>query len=88
MPRKPIRPRSYGKRRKPRLGLRISKGLDKLLEFETSQPKATSESIFSMSEHSILKRIQDILLEKRGGSLTEVDYSNLKSIARKHNIKL
>ena len=88
MPRKPIKRRAVKKPTKPRLGLRVSNALDKLTAHEASQPQATRESIFSIQEQSILRRIRQINSGEVSGFLTETDYLNLKRIAAKHRIKL
>jgi len=68
------------KPKKPRLGLRISRGLDILLELP--------EGTLSTREQSVLKRIQGIQRGIVGGNLGEADYANMKKIAGKLKIKL
>lgn len=90
LPRKPVKKKplnkpinKFSKAKKPRIGLRISKGIDLLLELP--------EGSLSIKEQSILKRIKNVnagVGPKMGQKLTEVDYKNLKTIAENHSIKL
>jgi len=73
--------RTAGK--KPRLGLRVSRGVDLLLELP--------EGSLSIREQSVLMRIKNVnagVGQRMGQRLTEADYTNLKRIAAKHSIKL
>ena len=90
MPIKPIK-RKYlnkpmnkpSKAKKQRLGLRVSMGVDLLLELP--------EGVLSIKEQSILERIKNVnagVGPKIGQRLNEADYQNLKKIAAKYQIKL
>ena len=66
--------------KRERLTLRVSKGLEKL--------KEAQEMVIPEGDQAILRRIQEINSGARMGTLTEVDYNNLKRIAKINGIDL
>lgn len=74
------KPKSATKPKKPRLDLRISKGLQLL--------KTIPEGELSMSEQNVLRRIESILTGTTSGTLKETDYTNMKKIASIRGAKL
>ncbi|MBN2067519.1 MAG: hypothetical protein JW744_03560 [Candidatus Diapherotrites archaeon] len=75
-----IQPRKRIGPARPRLGIRISRGLDVLRELP--------EGVLSETEQDILRRIQDVHTGAANGRLTEADYVNMKRIADKHNVRI
>ena len=75
-------PSNRPKSKTRRLDLKISRGLDALLELP--------EENFTMREKNILRRIQQILSNVLvgGGTLTKADYLNIQKIAKKNSVKL
>ncbi len=75
-------PSSKPKSKKSRFDLKVSKGLDLLLELP--------EENFNIREKNVLRRIQQILSDVLvgGGTLTKADYLNMQTIAKRHSVKL
>ncbi len=72
--------RAAAKPKRPRLKLKIARGLEKLRELP--------EGTLSMPEQTVLRRIDDILTGVKPGQLRETDFNNMKRIARKYRVKL
>ena len=64
--------------KKPRLKLKISKGLDAL--------RALPAGTLTEAEQTVLRRIQDIHRGIKPGTLKATDLINMKNIARKYRV--
>ena len=73
-------PGTAGRTNKPRLGLRVSKGLEALY--------ALPEGVLTMPEQDILRRIKNIHTGAVVGHLTSADLTNIKKIARRHKVRI
>lgn len=81
MPGRPNKPRMRRAAipKRPRLKLRIARGLEALGELP--------EGALTLPEQTILRRIDDIYRGTATGALNETDFQNLLRIAKRHRIR-